>query len=200
MVEYYDPETDHKPRRRMDPAARAKKIAQRKEWAAGLTGEEAERKAKDAALRLLDRCDRSVGECRQKLTEKGFPSEAIEAALQRLISVNILNDLRYAQLLVRTRHAERGLVGSALRTELNRRHIPADIINQVMSELDSDISFDTANYLVEKKLRSMPNLPRNVKFRRLMGMLARKGYSSSLATQVINQHLNTDGTSDDYLQ
>ncbi|EEH64003.1 regulatory protein RecX [Gleimia coleocanis DSM 15436] len=198
MVEYFDPESDFKPRRRVDLAARAAKIQKRKEWAAGLELEEAQRRAKEAALRLLDRCDRSVGECRAKLLEKGFSPEAVEAALARLVEVNLLNDLRYAQMLARTRNAERGLVGQALRQELSRKKLSAEIISQVMGELDGETIYEAAQGLVEKKMRSMRALPRDVKYRRLLGMLARKGYSGAVASQVINAALQAETEEFDY--
>lgn len=191
MVDYFDPETETAPRRRTDPAARAARIAKRKEWASQLTGAEAEQKTKDAALRLLDRCDRSVGECRAKLTEKGYPPEAIEAALNRLIEVGILNDLRYALMLARTRHTERGLVGPALRQELQRKQLPPQIIAQAMEEVTTESAYQIAQYLVEKKLRTLKNHPRDVQYRRLLGMLARKGYSGNIANQAISTALKT---------
>lgn len=190
MVDYSDSEAESKPRRRVNPAARATRIAKRKEWASSLIGEEAEQKTKEAALRLLDTCDRSTGECRQKLVEKGYPQAAIETAITRLVEVGILNDLRYAQMLARTRHQERGLVGQALRLELQRKRLPTQIIAQVMEEITEESTLESAQYLVKKKLRSLRSHPVEVQKRRLIGMLARKGYSSSQARQAIANILN----------
>ncbi|MDO5060608.1 MAG: regulatory protein RecX [Actinomycetaceae bacterium] len=192
MVDYSDPENDFKPRRRVDAAARAKKLAERKEWASSLTGLEAEQKTKEAALRLLDRCDQSVAQCRHKLLAKGYPSAAVEVVIKRLIEVGILDDLRYGEMLARTRHQERGLVGQALRIELRRKEIPEEIINQVMSNFSEGATQETIEHLVQKKLRSLNKLPKEVKFRRLLGMLARKGYSVNVATEVISKTLETD--------
>lgn len=192
MVDYCDPENDFKPRRRVDAAARAKKLAERKEWASSLTGIEAEQKAKEAALRLLDRCDQSVAQCRHKLLAKGYPSAAVEVVINRLIEVGILDDLRYGQMMVRTRHQERGLVGQALRIELRRKQLSDEVINQVMADFSEIATQETIEYLVQKKLRSLNNLPKEVKFRRLLGMLARKGYAVNVATEVINKALELD--------
>ncbi|MCS4484235.1 recombination regulator RecX [Gleimia sp. 6138-11-ORH1] len=192
MVDYSDPETAFKPRRPVNPAARAQKLADRKKWAASLTGVEAEQKAKEAALRLLDRCDQSVAQCRMKLLEKGYPPQAVEVAIERLIEIGLLDDLRFGKMLARTRHQERGLVGAALKLELQRKKIPAETILQIMDEFTEYSPVSAAEKLVEKKLRSMTHLNKDVKFRRLMGMLARKGYGGSVATEVIGKALEKE--------
>ena len=106
--------------------------------------------------------------------------------------MGILDDLRYGQMMVRTRHQERGLVGQALRIELRRKQLSDEVINQVMADFSEIATQETIEYLVQKKLRSLNNLPKEVKFRRLLGMLARKGYAVNVATEVINKALELD--------
>lgn len=188
---YYgeEPETG---RRRTNPAAAVKRRQNRREWAASLTGDEAMAAAKEAALRMLDRQDRSVGECRDKLRERGFNDDAIEQALDRLVETNLLNDERYARMLVRTRHRERGLVGRALLEQLRKKKIPADLIDRAMTEVDEATTDEVARELVARRVRSMPDIDREKKFRRLVSMLARKGYSPSVAISVVNRVLDEE--------
>lgn len=94
-------------------------------------------------------------------------------------------------MLARTRHTERGLVGPALRQELQRKQLPPQIIAQAMEEVTTESAYQTAQYLVEKKLRTLKNHPRDVQYRRLLGMLARKGYSGNIANQAISTALKT---------
>lgn len=190
---YYgeEPETA---RRRTNPAAAAKRRQKRREWAASLTGDEAVTASKEAALRLLDRQDRSVGECRDKLRERGFNDDAIEQALERLVETDLLNDERYARMLVRTRHRERGLVGRALLEQLRKKKIPTDIIEVAMTEVNESSTDEVARELVARRLRSMPDIDRERKFRRLVSMLARKGYSPSVSIGVVNRVLDEENS------
>lgn len=191
---YYGDDSGDQPKKYRDPRLaairRQERREARREWAASLRGEEASNAAKEAALRLLDRQDRSVGECRAKLDERGFHTEAIEAALERLVELDLLNDERYARMLVRTRHAERGLVGRALVEQLHRKRIPPHIIELAMEEVDEESTRSVAREFAQRRLRSMASVERDKKFRRLVSMLARKGYSPGVAISVVTELLD----------
>ena len=62
-----------------------------------------------------------------------------------------------------------------------------------MSTVSADDERGAATTLVERRLRSMTGLPRDTQIRRLVGMLARKGFSQSLAMTVVLEALDTDG-------
>ena len=49
-----------------------------------------------------------------------------------------------------------------------------------------------ASELAVKKWRQVQGLPRDVAYRRMAGMLARKGYSSSVVTQVVRKVMQGD--------
>lgn len=189
MVSFYDPD-EHAKKKRVDQATRNRRREERKERNASLEGEQAVLAAKEAALRLLDRQDRSRGDLQAKLRERGFQPEPISEALDRLEDADITNDERYARMLVRTRHAERGLVGRALVQQLIRKRIPSDIIDLALEEVEHEDVEDAALDLVRKRLRSMSGLNRETKFRRLSSMLARKGYSPGVCYGVVNRALD----------
>ncbi|MDO5728880.1 MAG: regulatory protein RecX [Actinomycetaceae bacterium] len=188
---YYGDELD-RPRRRRDPGAAARRREERRQWAASLTGDEAVAAAKDVALRFLDRQDRSVGQCRDKLRERGFAEDAIEQALGRLVEIDVLNDERYARMLVRTRHRERGLVGRALIEQLRQKKIPSEIIERAMTEVDDESGETIARDLVRRRLRSIGDVSREKQFRRLVSMLARKGYPPSVSIGIVTSVLEEE--------
>jgi regulatory protein len=64
-----------------------------------------------------------------------------------------------------------------------------ELARDALDELEPDQEEATARALVQKKLRSMRSLDRQVAMRRLLGMLARKGYPGALAMTVIKQEL-----------
>ncbi|WIK64938.1 regulatory protein RecX [Gleimia hominis] len=187
----YDPD-EHVVKKRRDWKKQQRRREERREWAASLEGEQAVEQAKEVALRMLDRQDRSVGQCRARLSERGFQPEPIEEALQRLVDANILDDERYARMLVRTRHAERGLVGRALVEQLRRKLIPPDVIEQALDEVDEDNTDRVASELVRKRLRTMGGVDRKRQRQRLLSMLARKGYPPSQSIRVISEVMEED--------
>lgn len=56
--------------------------------------------------------------------------------------------------------------------------------------MDDEAEREAAQELVRRKLRSVQNLPRDKQVRRLVGMLARKGYGAGVAYAVVNDALD----------
>ena len=67
-------------------------------------------RAREAALRLLDRSRKTRRELERRLAEKGFPAPDAAAALDRLERVGVVDDAEYAAAYVRSRLA-RSVVG-----------------------------------------------------------------------------------------
>lgn len=166
--------------RRQEKARRRR--AQRQSENSALTGAEGVDAAKEAALTILDRCDQSVYGCRKKLLERGYRPEVVDLALDRLVEVGILDDFRYACALVRERHRARGLVGRALREDLQRKGLNAEVVERaILTELPLPADTAVVDQLVLKKLQASRKLPIEVQDRRIVGMLMRRGYSAGQA-------------------
>ena len=94
---------------------------------------------------------------------------------------------------MRSRQASRGLAGRALRQELRRTGVADETAAAALAELDPEQELATARALVAKRLPSTRGLPEPKRVARLGGMLARKGYPSGLAFQVVREALLADG-------
>jgi regulatory protein len=81
--------------------------------------------AVDAAARLLKHADRSRAELETRLTARGIDPEALSDALETLERVGALDDGRTASLRAQTL-AERGYGDAWIRSELERRGLPAE--------------------------------------------------------------------------
>jgi regulatory protein len=73
---------------------------------------------------------------------------------------------------------------------LHRKGIDKDVAKAALATIEPDAEEDSARMLVQRKLRSMRGLEPPVATRRLLGMLARKGYPSELAFRVIHEELS----------
>lgn len=135
---------------------------------------------------------RSREELRQRLAQRDVPDEVADRLLDRFTEVGLIDDAAFAKLWVDSRQTSRGLAPRALAQELRRKGVPDEIVREAVAEVDEDSQRKAARALVRKKLRSMQRLDQQTATRRLVGMLARKGYSSGLSFAVIREELGAD--------
>jgi len=145
--------------------------------------------ARAIALRQLNTSPRSRAQLEQAMARKDVPDAVAERVLDRFEEVGLVDDAAYAGMLVRTRAAERGLARRAIAVELRRKGIDEQTAQQALGEVDADDELDSARRLVEKRLRSMSGLPDDVKRRRLVAMLGRKGHPPGLGLRVVDEAL-----------
>jgi regulatory protein len=145
--------------------------------------------ARDICLRLLAVRPRTRAELATALRRRGIPDEDAVAVLERYGEVGMIDDEAFAKAWVTSRHSGRGLARGALARELRQRGVDSSAIGSALTELDPDTEATTARALVDRRLRSMSGVPAEAAFRRLVGMLARKGYSSGLAVRTVRDAL-----------
>jgi regulatory protein len=143
--------------------------------------------ARQIVLRQLAMAPRSRAELMQKLAQRGCATEVADAVLDRMTQVGLVDDQAYAQMLVRTQQSGRGLAKRALARELRTKGIEDHLAEEALASVSDEDERDRARALVDKKLRAMHGLGIEVQTRRLAGMLARKGYSSSVTYAVIRE-------------
>ena len=143
--------------------------------------------ARQIVLRQLAMAPRSRAQLEQKLAQRDCPPEVAAAVLDRMTEVGLVDDEAFAQMLVRSLQAGRGLAKRALARELRTKGIDDDLAQGALDSIPDALERDRARELVDKKLRSMHGLGIQVQTRRLAGMLARKGYSPNLTYAVIRE-------------
>lgn len=87
-----------------------------------------------------------------------------------------------------SRHSGRGLSRRALANELRQRGVDGEVASEALGTLDEETEAETARALVERKLRTARGEPGAV-FRRLVAMLARKGYPPGVAIRAVKDAL-----------
>ncbi len=141
-------------------------------------------------MRQLSVSAKSRHQLAQVLAQRAVPESAAEAALDRFTELGYIDDAVFARSWVESRQRSRGLAESALRRELRDKGIDAEIIDSVLLEcVDADSERVAAAELVDKKLRSMRGVDKDTATRRLVSMLARKGYGPGLAYSVVRERL-----------
>jgi regulatory protein len=145
--------------------------------------------AQRICLKLLTTRSRSRVELAEALCRRGIPEDVGEAVLDRLGEVGLVNDAAFAESAVYSSHHHRGLGRRALSTELRRRGVPEEIVCDAVATVRPEDEEQRARELVWRKLRSSTVRDASTLARRLIAMLARKGYSEGLALRVVRDEL-----------
>lgn len=187
-------------RGRRDGSDRAPRrtVAERLE-AGEISREDAVEKAREAVLRILTAAQRSRRELEQSLARKGYPEDVVTQVLDRFDEVGLVDDATYAETIVRTRHAERGLARRGIAAELRRRGIDEDTATVALDQLDPDDERAAGARAATKLVARTRGLDREVRVRRAVGSLARKGYPPGLAFELVRDALATEGEDTDDL-
>jgi regulatory protein len=141
---------------------------------------------------------RTRSELADKLAKRNVPTDVATRLLDRFEEVGLVDDAAFARDWVEQRQSGRGLARRALAQELWRKGVDDETASEALDELDPDAEVEAARMLVRAKLRSVRNLDRDKAVRRLVGMLARKGHSSSVAFRVVKEELDVDLESPDF--
>jgi regulatory protein len=158
--------------------------------------------AREICLRLLTDRARTRQELAQALARKGVPVDAAAAVLDRFDELGLIDDAAFAGQWVRSRHAHRGLGRRAIAVELRRKGVADDVAGEALAEVDAESEDRRARDLVDRKLRSLTIATAEqcaAASRRLVGMLARKGYSAGTAYRVVRAALAEHGAEVDEL-
>ena len=156
-------------------------------------------RARAICLRLLTGTPRTRKQLADALRKREIPDDAAEEVLSRFEEVGLINDSAFADAWVESRHHGRGLARRALAQELRTKGVDSTLIDEAVSQLDSEQEEATARELVARKLRSTRGLDRDKRLRRLAGVVARKGYSEGMALRVVRQALEEEGEDTDFL-
>lgn len=140
---------------------------------------------------------RSRKELADKLAKKDVPGELAEQLLDRFTEVGLIDDEAFAKAWIESRQPGKGLARRALAHELRRKGIDDEIARDALAEIDPDDEAAAARVLVRRKLRSVRGLEQQKATRRLVGMLARKGYGAGMAFAIVKDELRRDGEEPD---
>nr|WP_166756286.1 regulatory protein RecX [Modestobacter marinus] len=152
--------------------------------------EDPEAAARAICLRALTGTAKTRKQLADLLAKKDVPDDAAAAVLDRFTEVGLIDDAAFAAAWVSTRQSGRGLARRALTAELRAKGVDGEVAAAAVAEVDPQDEWDSARRLVERKLPSMRRLDRVTAERRLIGMLARKGYGGGLAGYVVREALD----------
>ena len=141
--------------------------------------------ARAIALRKLTAKACTRHELDRALQATNVPEGVIDGVLDRLQEVGLVNDASFAVDWVSSRQQRRHLSRRLLRRELQAKGVERSHIDSALDQVDRNAELTSARDLVDRKLASMSGVAREVQYRRLAGMLSRRGFDSAITTQVL---------------
>ena len=158
-------------------------------------------RAKTIVYNQLAYSAKTRGQLRKKLQAEGFDAELIEPLLDKFEAAKLIDDAEYAQSFVAQKSRTKKLSRAALRRELAERGVRGEEAENALAQRTDEQEREDAAELVRKKLRPGMDLrdraEKDKVTRRLLGMLARRGYSSSVSMSVIREELAAYGAEDE---
>jgi regulatory protein len=149
--------------------------------------------ARAVCLRLLTNRPCTRAELATELRRRNVPADAADAVLERFDDVGLIDDRAFAAAYVERRQRTRGLSRRALASELRRKGVPTEDVEEAVAVVTDDDERALAEALVARRLPSVRSLPYDKATARLVGMLARKGYGAGLAYSVVRDALGGAG-------
>ena len=138
-------------------------------------------------LTALERRSHAAPDLRRRLVRKGHPPDAADHAIRRALAVGLLDDALFARNYVESR-AARGRGPARLRRDLAalgvaRAHIDAALAEQWSAPEDA---LALAAALARKRARQLAELPPEVRRRRLLAYLARRGFTGPAVSGLVS--------------
>src|SRR5271157_3220227 len=150
-----------------------------------------EEQARALCLRLLTARARTRAELAGQLAKRGYPDDVSARALDRLTDVGLVDDAGFAEQWVHSRRANAGKGKRALAAELHTKGVDNDVITSVLGGINPAEEGGRAEQLVRARLRreNLSDADDARVSRRLVAMLARRGFSQTMAYEVVSAEL-----------
>ncbi|WP_449283659.1 regulatory protein RecX [Leucobacter sp.] len=149
--------------------------------------------ATEDGVRILARRARSSGELRDELLRLEHDPHEVEQVVAEFESSHYLDDLGLARVLTEKLRDTKRASRSQIRLKLRERRLPDAVIDEAVGELDADEEFVILRETAQDRARKLAGLDRQTAERRLLGFLARRGWSGEPAMRAAREAL--DGAS-----
>ncbi|HYV02327.1 MAG TPA: regulatory protein RecX [Actinomycetota bacterium] len=136
---------------------------------------------KERALGLLAVRWRSREELRRRLRQAGYEAQEVEDALHELDRTGLIDDARFAREVVRDQVNRRLAGDRAIRLALREKGIDQDVIDVAIGDLGDEV--ERAAALAERRVTRLAGLSVEAAYRRLHGLLLRRGYPPGVARE-----------------
>ncbi len=147
---------------------------------------EQEKQATITALRLLTATPKSKARLKQKLKEKGYPSQVIEGTVSRLEQDGLLNDKSFAASIFQTFSQYRPSGRKRIAFEMKKRGLGEKVIDEMLQKFDPEAERQAALQLAETKSNRWQKLEPMKRRKKIYDFLLRRGFDFTLAREIVD--------------
>jgi regulatory protein len=148
---------------------------------------------KDAALRLLSYCPRSIKEISDRLNKKGFSADTIENVISALKKAGYLDDLKFAKDRIDSKLRKNPVSKNIIRAQLALRGIDEPVIDEALSGFEEAFDeYKIARDILEKHLKSLKDLEPDKALKRLYPYLRKQGFSEEVIEKILREKFNVE--------
>jgi regulatory protein len=149
------------------------------------TDEKLEQRAKNVLLFQLSRSMKTRHQLATILKKREIPEDIANSVLDRFTEAQLIDDAAFARAFVNSRIAVSGKSKSVIARELKQKGVSAQDAEQALSSIDAELEDKTAYSVAKKRYQQLSTLEPEVRRRRLMGFLMRRGFSSQLTARIL---------------
>lgn len=160
------------------------------EATAGTDDEDDRSSAYDDGVRLLARRARSSGELREELQRLEHPAHEVETVIAEFEQSHYLDDEGLARAVTEKLRETKRASRAQIRVKLRERRLPDVVIEDALGQLDTDEEFALLRETAQDRARKLGGLDRQTAERRLLGFLARRGWSGEPAMRAAREALD----------
>ena len=162
--------------------------------ASGDSGDAERARCSEDGVRLLARRARSSDELRAELTALEHDPHEIEDVIAEFEASLYLDDDGLARNLAAKLRETKRASRAQIRRKLRERKLPDTAIEEALGELDDDEEFALLRETAAQRAEKLTGLDRQTAERRLLGFLARRGWSGEPASRAARDALDLAGT------
>jgi regulatory protein len=150
--------------------------------------------ARRVAMRLLATRPRTQHELSRKLRDRGHDARAIRQALDRMVAIGALDDAVFCERFTRGRLA-RGHGAGRVLTDLLARGVDRRTAERAIRQVSQEEAIRPAEQLerlIRRRVSVGAGLPADVRRRRLLSFLARRGFRGRQVQKAVQAALEGD--------
>lgn len=142
------------------------------------------RTARECALGLVECCDRTEKEIRQKLKDREYVPDEIDEAVVFLKEYHYVDDAEYARRYIHICSSKKSM--RQIRAALERKGVDRNLIAEGLEEEPVDEEAQVRRLLLKKGYQPGQRMEADC-YRKLTGALCRKGFSYDTIRRVTDQ-------------
>ena len=152
-----------------------------------MSDEKLVQRAKNVLLHQLSRSMKTEHQLRQVLAKREIPQEVADSVILRFTEAQLIDDGAFARAFVANRIACGGKSRATIRRELRQRGVADDLAAEALEGLDREAEAELALNLARKRMNALASYDREVRYRRLQGFLARRGFDAEIIRRTLSE-------------